>query len=205
LKHTLNKTGFTLIEILISVAILGMVMLSLGQLLGSALSAQGHTGEKQELMAQARYAMERMVMFVEETDSIIKPDTAAGQVIVKISERVIDTHNNASHTYLAEGDGLPDADNDTDGLINNSTNDPPDYITFDLDETDMNNRKLREQMPDYSNTVPGNYLSPNILCEHVKSFQCKRLAADLVEIQLSLQNGNNEVSLKTRTKARRLR
>jgi hypothetical protein len=40
-----------------------------------------------------------------------------------------------------------------------------------------------------------------VLCEHVTTFSCTLLAPNLVEIQLTVNDGKNEVSLKTRVKA----
>ena len=204
MKALKDKKGFTLAEVLIVVAILGVMMLGLYQILGTALSAEANTEEKQELLIQTRYAMERMVMFAQEADSIVNPASPNGEEKLMVSERVLDTYSNTTHAYVAEGDGIPDADNNADGLINDSTADPPDYITFNLDKTDASNWKLREQMPDYGNATPGSFLPYSVLCEHVISFLCKPLAANLVEIQLTLQYGKSIVSLKTRVRARRL-
>ena len=68
-----DNSGFTLLELLISIAILSVFMIGLHQAMGTALSAHRQTTERQELLARARYAMERMVMFVQESDSVLKP------------------------------------------------------------------------------------------------------------------------------------
>jgi prepilin-type N-terminal cleavage/methylation domain-containing protein len=139
-----DSPGFTLIELLISIAILSVIMIGLHQVMGSALSAHRQTIEKNELLTQARYAMERMVMFVQETDQI---DVVSVDKLV-VNERLIDTYNNENHSYNPEGDTYLDADNDRNGLVNEGTiEDPPDKITFDLDKTDSNNWKLMEEMP----------------------------------------------------------
>ncbi|MCK4389749.1 MAG: prepilin-type N-terminal cleavage/methylation domain-containing protein [Desulfobacterales bacterium] len=197
-----TNSGLTLLELLITTAILGIIMIGLHQVMGTALSAYDSTKEKQDLLAQARFAMERMVMFVQETDYILKPDDVY-QEILKASERALDTYNNGDHSYNIDGDGTLDADNDSDGLVNDDeTDDPKDMITFDLDKTDPGNWKLQEQMPDYSTPALDDFMANNVICEHVTAFKCSRLSFNLVEIELTLNNGNSEVSLKTRVKAR---
>ena len=199
-----NNSGLTLFELLISTAILGILMMGLHQALGTAISAYGNTKNKQELLAQARYTMERMVMFVNETDYIWKPDDV-DQEILKVSERVLDTYINATHVYDIDGDEPPllDADNDSNGLVNDDdTNDPPDSITFDLDKTDASNWKLMEQRPDYSTSALDDFMAKEVICEHVSTFNCSHLSMNLVEIELTLNNGKSEVSLKTRARAR---
>lgn len=197
-----NNSGLTLVELLISVAILGIIMVGLHQALGTAFSAYDNTKSKQELLAQVRYAMERMVMFVQESDSISMPDSASDQETLKVSERVLNTYDNAAHEYEIDGDGFLDADNDSDSLINEDDTDPPDLITFDLDKADENNWKLMEQMPDYSTASLSDYTDKQMICEHVTVFKCNLLASNLVEIELVLNNGKSEVTLKTRVKAR---
>ena len=192
-----SSPGFTLLELLISIAILSIIMLGLQQVMGTALSAHRQTTEKTELLAQARYAMERMVMFVQETDQIDVPAVDK----LAVSERLLDTYDNDLHTYLFDGDGYLDADNDHNGLVNEGTlEDPPDLITFDLDKTDGNNWKLMEEMPDYSTSDLYDPKEKKVLCEHVTAFQCSLLAPNLVEILLTLSDGEHDVSLKTRAR-----
>jgi prepilin-type N-terminal cleavage/methylation domain-containing protein len=191
-----DKSGFTLLELVISVAIMSIIVIGLHQAMGTALSAHSSAQEEQELVARARYAMERMVMFVQETDQV--EITASDRLVV--SERVLDTYDNSNYVYAPEGDGLLDADNDADGLVNEGgVDDPPDPIIFDLDKSDANNWKLREQMPKYD--APGSFMPGRVFCENVTNFQCSLLGSSLVEIQLTLNDGNNEVTFKTRVKA----
>jgi len=195
-----NNSGLTLFELLISIAILGILMVGLHQALGTAISAYGNTKNKQELLAQARYTMERMVMFVNETDYIWKPDDV-DQEILRVGERVLDTYNNATHAYDIDGDGYLDADNDYNGTIN-VTLPPDEQLTFSLDKTEASNWKLKEEMPDYSTADYYDTSAGKVICEHITAFNCSRLSANLVEIELTLNNGKSEVSLKTRARAR---
>ena len=194
-----DNSGFTLLELLISIVILSIIMIGLHQAMATALSAHRKTTDRQELLARARYAMERMVMSVQETDRMEIP--AADNLV--LNERVLDTYENDTHGYKAEGDGYLDADNDHDGLVNEGgiNDDPVDPISFSLDKSDPNNWKLQEQMPDYSTSTLDDSLATKVLCEHVTNFSCSLLAPNLVEIQLTANDGENEILLKTRVKA----
>jgi len=194
-----DNSGFTLLELLISIAILSIIMIGLHQAMDTALSAHRQTTDRQELLAQARYAMERMVMFVQETDQLQIP--AADNLV--LNERVLDTYDNDTHGYIVEGDGYLDADNDHDGVVNEGgvNDDPADPISFSLDKSDPNNWKLQEQMPDYSTSTLDDFLATKVLCEHVTTFSSTLLAPNLIEIQLTANDGENEIHLKTRVKA----
>jgi len=206
-----NDPGFSLIELLITVTILGIVITGLQQVITTGMASYETVKSKQELQNQARFAIERMVMFVQESEAISSPDSASNQEVLQVSERVMDVYNNSTRAYDVDGDGTPDADNDNDGTVNEdaATPDPPDYIIFDLDKTDSGNWKLQEKMPDYSTATLTDYGTTRVLCEHVTAFSNNLVRkndseffASLVEIQLTLNDGFNEASFKTRAKAR---
>lgn len=197
-----DEAGLTLLELLISLTILGIIAVGLQQVMSTAISTYDSTKTEQYLLAQARFAMERMAKFVQETDSIVKPDDVSDEEMLKIGERVLDTYDNATQAYRIDGDGLLDADNDSDALVNEGGSDPFDLITFDLDKTDASNWKLQEQMPDYATPTLNDFIATNVICEHVTSFGCNLLSANLVEVNLRLNDGKSEVSLKTRVRAR---
>lgn len=198
-----RNTGFTLLELLLVVIIMGIIAIGLHQVVDTTLNAYSTTKNKQELLTRGRLALERMVLFLKETDNVIKPD-APDQEVLQVSDRVLDTYNNSSHAYLADGDGVLDADNDADGVLNEGNGDPSDLITFDLDKSDPENWKLREKMPDYSTAALDDYTAYRVLCEDVTSFKCTLLETGLVEIQLVISGGNDVVRLKTRAKARKI-
>ncbi len=192
-----NNSGFTLLELLVSITILGIIMVGLHQVVGTALSAYDDTKNKQDLLAQARFAMERMVMFVQEADDI---DIPAGEQL-KVTERVLDTYDNDTYAYVPAGDGYLDADYDSDGIVNEGAGDLSEFIDFKLNKGDSSNWKLVEEMPDYSTSPQGDIMAPQVICEHVTDFTLTLLAANLVEIQLTLNDGKSGVSLMTRVKA----
>ena len=190
-----DTSGLTLVELLVTTAILGIVVLSLHQIMSTSLSAYIDTTSKQDLLTQARYAMERMVMFAQETGEIKVP---AGDKL-EVPERVLDTYDNTTRAYVLAGDGFVDADFDADGLVDEGDGDTQELVKFHLIK---GSEQLIEKMPDRSSASEGSYLAENVLCEHVTRFKCKKLTSKLAEIELTLRDGRSEVSLKTRVKAR---
>ena len=206
-----NRSGFTLIELLIGIVIIGIILGGISQLLGHILSTYNTVQSSQESVPQARYALERMVMFVQATDQINEPATITPGEVLTVSERVSNQYDNISNAYKAEGDVYLDADNDHDGLINEDKeagDDPWDFIIFALDKTDASNWKLTEQMPDYSTADTGDFKTKVVICEHVTEFSCRRLLrpdgilSGIVEIVLAVQKGSATVTLKTTAKSR---
>lgn len=197
-----NKAGFTLVELLIGIVIIGMILGGLSQVLGYILSTYNAAQASQASVPEARYALERMVMFVQETDQIAEPATITSVERLQVSERVSDQYNNSSHAYIAAGDGLLDADNNANGLINEGGDDPAEFITFELDKTDAGNWKLTEQMPDYGTADPNDFKTKVVICEHVQAFSCRNLSSGIVEIILTLPKGSATVTLKTTAKSR---
>ncbi len=198
-----GKSGFTLVELLIAMTIVGLIVGALSQVVGQVLASYHALQESQQSVPPGRFALERMVMIVQESDQILVPPTADPTEVLTASERLSDHYDNATLAYLAGGDGVPDADNNGDGLINDGTGgDPADFITFDLDKSDANNWKLMEQMPDYATASPGDFKAKSVLCEHVQAFACRRLSPGLVEIALTLRQGGRAVTLRTTARAR---
>ena len=198
-----NKSGFTLFELLIAVTLLGIIIIGLHQVLATALSSYDIIADKQELLACARQAMERIVMFVEETDYISSHMVGElNKTTLTVSERVLDTYRNDTHAYVMEGDGIPDADNDSDGLLNEdgaSGSDPREYVEFSLSGSILSTRG-----PDYSTAVTGDQTDDKILCKNVTVFESDRLSNNLVEVRVALNDGKNAVSLKTLVFARNI-
>jgi prepilin-type N-terminal cleavage/methylation domain-containing protein len=206
-----KKAGFTLIELLIVVAIMGLIIGAIYKVADLTLLTYHASDDRQILVPQARHALERMVMFVQESDQIQEPSTMTPMTQLTVSERVSDQYNNESHVYVAGGDGFLDADNNSpaNGLINEDEaggSDPAEFITFRLDKTDAAipclNKCLKEKMPNYGTPRTDDYKSEIILCEYVTEFLCRRLSPGIVEIILTLQKGSSTVTLKTTAKSR---
>jgi len=196
-----NNRGFTLFEILLAIVMIGIIMIGLDHTVGTALSSYSDVQNRMEQLTRTRYAVERMGMFVRKTDYIFFPD-ASDQEIIQVSERLLDTYDNATRAYLIDGDSYLDADFDADGLVNEGgAASAESKIIFSLDKTDSNNWKLQEVMPDYSTADPLDTLAPRVICENVSAFKSSRISAKVVEIRLTLNDGKNEVDLATRARA----
>lgn len=197
-----KKAGFTLIELLIAIALVALIVGALDQVAARVLSTYSDVQKGQDLVPQARFALERMVAFVQESDQILTPSTTDPMELLSVSERLSDQYTNASRAYTASGDGLPDADSDADGLVNEGGGDPAEWINFDLDKTDAANWKLMERMPDYGTLSTSDFKAGAVIGENIQAFSCKRLSAGSVEISLTLQKGGKTVTLKTTAKSR---
>jgi prepilin-type N-terminal cleavage/methylation domain-containing protein len=198
MERNRRTDGFTILEMMICVLILGIIALGLERVLATTLSSSTAISGTQDVLIQARLAMERMVMFAQETDQIANP-TTSNEEILKVSERLLDTYNNKTHVYIAGGDGMIDADTSADGVVNPGAN----YITYTLDKTVSGNWKLMEQMPDYS-TAPSGLLPAKVICQYVTEFHCTRFSSNLVLIVLTVNSGQTGVTLQTRVRARLL-
>ena len=197
------QSGLTLLELLVAIAIFSILVGGLYQVLDHTLATYETTRNQQNLLSQARYAMERMVMFVQASDEIVRPAGSATQELT-VSERVLDTYDNLTGVYRIDGDGILDADNDADGLVNEGQKDRVEYIAFRLDTDMAGNWKLVERRPDYRTADIADQTEWTVICEHVTDFSCRRLTAGMVEIKLTLKNDSDQVNLKTRAKARNI-
>jgi prepilin-type N-terminal cleavage/methylation domain-containing protein len=201
MKERKHQSGLTLLELLVSITIFSIIVGGLYQVLDHTLATYETTRNQQNLLSQARYGMERMVMFVQASDEIVTPADSATQTLT-VSERVLNTYNNQTLAYLIDGDEFLDADNDADGLVNEGPEDLAEYISFRLDKSIADNWKLVERRPDYSTADSADTTQWSVICEHVIDFACRRFSTGMVEISLSLKDGNAQVNLKTRAKAR---
>src|SRR3989304_9342342 len=69
------ETGFTLIELLIAIALMALIVGALDQIAARVISTYSAVQASQDLVPPARYALERMVAFVQESDQILTPST----------------------------------------------------------------------------------------------------------------------------------
>ncbi|MBI9089382.1 MAG: hypothetical protein JEZ12_09200 [Desulfobacterium sp.] len=194
-----SPPGFSTVELLVAMVILSLICMGLNQVLAVLFKAEVTSRSKQALLIEARQTMDHLAGFVRVCDVVAKPN-GPDQEILRISERLLDCHDNTTHLFKIEGDGLLDADNDGDGVVNEGGGDPYEFVTMDLDKGDPDNWKLREERPDYTTAALDDYLPRFILCQGVTNFSCTLLAPGLVEIHLALGNGENGISLTTRVK-----
>ncbi|KGM44111.1 hypothetical protein JY97_02795 [Alkalispirochaeta odontotermitis] len=199
-----NRTGFTLMEVLLAVAVTSMVMIGLYQVMESAWLAYEHNRRKQDLMSQAHYALRRMTLFVGATDYIKKPATVKVEEKLEVAERLLDTYNNTDQDYYYDGDGRLDADNDSDRLIDEGCGDDTDIVAFKLDKSDPDNWRLMEKIPAYATADLDDSAASRVISENVAAFSCRLVTANLIEISLTLKDGSETVTLKTRAHATRV-
>ena len=190
-----NQSGLTLVELLIVMVILGVMIASLSQALSAGISFYNDTRGKQDLVFRASYAMARMVMFVQEAREF----EVHGSGALWVQERISDAYDNATGAYLPGGDGFLDTDRDADGLVDEGGGDNIEWVQFIWQSADQ---RLVERFPDYATAEEGDHVADRVLCENVTLLRFTRMQDDLLEIALTLQNGNHEVSLKTRAYAR---
>ncbi len=150
--------------------------------------------------------MDRMVAVTRETAVIDYPAQGSSDEEFRVTERLLDMVNNINKLYIAAGDGMPDADNDFDGLTDNDpgANDDVELVTFGLDKSQSDNWKLIETFPDYTTPAMDDSLPQRTLCEHVTQFTCTVLTANLVEFELTIENQGKTIYLKTRAVAGRV-
>lgn len=128
-----RTTGFTLIEFLLSLAIGGLILGALGGVVGQALETRQSMERANELAVMGQFAMQRMVRAVGATNRLMVPmaDRAASAWPENIREETVPPSAPPPGSTLAsavlavalphhadlDGDGVPDADNDRDGRI----------------------------------------------------------------------------------------
>lgn len=128
-----RRQGFTYIEMMLSVTIMGMVMLALMGVMNTATEAGEDVRTRNDLTRQARFAMQRMVRFTGHSRRLLVPmvDKLDTNWPENIREQTIPASPLVGDQVFAyavlavtlpafvdlDQDGFPDADDDEDGLI----------------------------------------------------------------------------------------
>jgi len=108
--------GFTLIEVLITVAIAAILIAGLGGVVGQALHAGDVVREQNDVAEEAAFAMERIVRSVSRSQRLLLP--LAENPVTPWSESVREVLAITLDRALdRDGDGFADADNDKDGAV----------------------------------------------------------------------------------------
>jgi prepilin-type N-terminal cleavage/methylation domain-containing protein len=140
LRGNQNGCGFTLVELLLALAVAGLLLSAVGGLIGAALRTQTTVRERNDLTQQARFAMGRMVAAVRDTRRLLLP--LAENPATAWSEALRDPGVLAvtlDPTIDRDADGFADADNDKDGRIdedlpgNNNKDFAPGIVGIDDD------------------------------------------------------------------------
>jgi prepilin-type N-terminal cleavage/methylation domain-containing protein len=113
-----SRRGFTLVELLLVLAIAGLLMTAVGGFINSALRTQAAVSERNDINRQARFAMDRMLTAVRGTRRLLLP--LAENPGTAWSESLRDPGVLAvtlDPTLDRDADGFADADNDKDGAV----------------------------------------------------------------------------------------
>lgn len=136
IPHSSQK-GFTLLELLISVTIAGLLIAAISGVVSTALNAEQSTRMQNDTMQQARFAMQRLTHAVSKSRSLLLPlgensTTAYSESVRNVLAVSLDP------TLDRDKDGWVDANNDKDFLDvnNNGTRDAgePERIDEDIDD-----------------------------------------------------------------------
>jgi prepilin-type N-terminal cleavage/methylation domain-containing protein len=127
------QTGFTLIEVLISIAIAALLLTALTGLIGNVLESRDHAGARNDATRDARFAMQRMVTAVLRTERLMLPlaDNPNTNWREHVREETFpasapEGDSTRATAVLAvtldprldiDQDGIADADNDGDGRV----------------------------------------------------------------------------------------
>ena len=118
-----NRAGFTLIEVVVTVAIGALLIAGLGGVVGQAFQVREVTREENDLTRQAHFALSQMARMAGHTRRLLLP-LADNPATTTIAENVRDTATNGGVLAVSlpadvdlDGDGVPDADNDGDGFL----------------------------------------------------------------------------------------
>jgi len=115
-----NQQGMSLLEIVISVAIAGMLMAGISSVISGAIDAQRSTRAQNEALQQTRFALNRMVTAVSKTRYLMIPLAENPATAWAESQRDV-LAVTLDPTLDRDQDGWADANNDKDFLdVNNN-------------------------------------------------------------------------------------
>lgn len=131
--------GFTIIELLVSLAIAALLLTAMTGLVNNALEIDGAAGVQNDTTRDARFAMQRMVTAVLGTDGLLLPlaDNPNTSWRENVREQTVPASPPEGSSTLAtavlavtldpnldiDADGFKDADNDKDGRVDEDLND----------------------------------------------------------------------------------
>jgi prepilin-type N-terminal cleavage/methylation domain-containing protein len=137
--------GFTLMELLIAMALAGLVLAGTNGLVNSVMGTEAVVEERNKLQMDARFAMQRMTRTISETRYLIlplpdKPDTDWRENVREETVPASSPEGSSSKATAVlavslsesvdlDANGFPDADNDGDGRVDEDY--PPD-IAYDF-------------------------------------------------------------------------
>ncbi len=126
-----NQRGFTLLELLIALALGALLLASLGHVVGETNALRSEARARNATTGDARFALERMLRAIEAGERLLLPSEDR-PATAGVDESIRDPGVLALTLDPArdlDGDGTPDADNDGDGRIDE---DPPGDSNYDF-------------------------------------------------------------------------
>lgn len=111
-----QQAGFTLLELLICLALAAVIILGLNSIIGTSLDARRIVQAENNLALQAEFALDRIHRMVHQKVRLILPMNENSATAWSESVRDVLAVTLPSNIDLDEN-GWPDADNDQDGLI----------------------------------------------------------------------------------------
>lgn len=125
---TRSHHGFTLVELLIALALSAMLFTGLGGLVGQAFNTRDTIHNNNDLTRQARFAMDQMARAVSTSPQLLLPfnDKLWSSTVEENIHNVLALK--VDHVVDLDGDGIPDADDDGDGRFDE---DPSGDVTND--------------------------------------------------------------------------
>ena len=142
--YAASSRGYTLVSLLVALALSAIVLTALGSVVGETLRVHEQVQTKNALMHQARFAMEQMVHAISRSPLLLLPleDSSNTSWPDNIREETVPPSPPPQDSSLAtavlavtieptrdiDGNGIPDADNDADGRIDE---DLPEDVTND--------------------------------------------------------------------------
>lgn len=140
-----HEHGFSLIELVVAIALAGLILVATSGIIQQASGTDTIVAERNQLLRDARFAMERIVRAASHSTRLLLPqtDNSATNWPEHIREETVPASppigdSTKATAVLAitlpdyvdlDADGFPDADNDRDGRIDEDT---PSDITWDL-------------------------------------------------------------------------
>lgn len=177
------RNGYSLVELLIAVAISTVVLLGLLAILGYGLRSMGRTQAKVELQNEAKDVMNHITSYAMESSVKLEwRDSSKSLLIVNKKYNLDDSEDTASETryvYWQSGNELYFA----------GVNDPT-AVSPDPD-------KITDAEP-YPTADPGNDYEKFLLAENVTDFECKIVKPNEgsekceLEVTLKMDNGTAE-------------
>jgi len=145
IASVIRQTGFTILELLISLAIAALLLSAMTRLVDTALETRNDTGGRIDVLQDARFAMQRMVSATRATERLLLPlaDNPATNWRENLREQTVPASAPEGDSTLAtavlavtldpnldiDGDGFAEGDNDKDGRVDE---DPSDDASNDL-------------------------------------------------------------------------